>query len=37
VNGFETAITLDHVPAWVAVRALDENEQPLSLSERVST
>jgi hypothetical protein len=37
VDGFETAITLDHVPAWVAVRALDENEQPLSLSERVST
>jgi len=35
VDGFETAIVLDTAPARVAVRALDEHGQVLSLSEAV--
>ena len=37
VDGFETAIVLDHAPARVAVRALDERGGELSLSDVVST
>ena len=37
VDGFETAITLDHAPAWVAVSALDSDDRQLSRSEPVRT
>ena len=36
-EGFETAIALDHVPAWVTVHALDETGQQLAVSDAVST
>jgi Arylsulfotransferase (ASST) len=37
VDGFETAIVLDHAPARVAVRALDARGQVLSLSAAIKT
>jgi hypothetical protein len=37
VDGFETAIVLDHAPARVAVRALDERGRGLSLSAAITT
>jgi Arylsulfotransferase (ASST) len=36
VDGFETAIALDGTPAWVAVQALGENGQVLSVSAAVA-
>jgi hypothetical protein len=33
VQGFETAIPVDHAPRWLAVRALDEHDAELATSQ----
>ena len=33
VQGFETAIAVDHAPRWLAVRGLDEHDAELATSQ----